>query len=247
MAYGDNITEKIPVPIGNPTANQYFNTTGVAYDIAIGGVPFFLLNDDNTPYRRVTAQYKKQQVDMSREPGEQTLTSWWLRSQSSFHYGQGVKFFEPAQDESLRFQYTYSKGCNVWEKGQVTLLNDVFTTHYTSDPLADNGRPFQFTRPIRWNDTDGVLLHDGYDVDKIAVDGTETHFIDYNAGVDRRVYGICDDGVYAYWITIIDDAGTDKWAMYKRLLTDDSSTAGTQMWKSATGTLTGVKIGRAHV
>ena len=88
MAYGDNITEKIPVTIGNPTNNQIYAGTGVAYDISIGNQPFFLLNDDNTPYRRVTAQYRKNQVDMSREPGEQTLTGWWLRSQSSFHYGQ---------------------------------------------------------------------------------------------------------------------------------------------------------------
>ena len=175
MAYGSEITDPIPVTIGNPINNQNYQQNGVAYDISIGGQPFFLLNDDNQPYRRVTAQYKKQQVDMSAEPGEQTLTSWWLRSQSSFHYGQGAKFYEPSQDQSLRFQYTYSKGCNVWTKGQVTLLNDVFTTHYTSDPLAANGRPFQFTRSIHWDGKDGVLLHDGYDVDKIAVDGTLTN------------------------------------------------------------------------
>ena len=114
MAYGDNITEKIPVTIGNPTNNQLYAGTGVAFDISIGGQPFFLLNDDNNPYRRVTAQYRKNQVDMSREPGEQTLTGWWLRSQSSFHLGQGITFYEPTQDESLRFQYTYSKGCTVW-------------------------------------------------------------------------------------------------------------------------------------
>ena len=98
MAYGDNITEKIPVTIGNPTNNQLYAGTGVAYDISIASQPFFLLNDDNNPYRRVTAQYRKQQIDQSREPGEQTLTGWWLRSQSSFHLGQGIKFFEPAQD-----------------------------------------------------------------------------------------------------------------------------------------------------
>ena len=116
-----DITDRIPVKLSNPQNQQTYYPTGVAYDIAVGGLPFFLLNDDNNPYRRVTAQYRKQQIDQTREPGEQTLTGWWLRSQSSFHLGQGVKFFEPAQDESLRFQYTYSKGCDIWTKGQVTL------------------------------------------------------------------------------------------------------------------------------
>jgi hypothetical protein len=151
VAHGDQITEAIPSPIGNPVNNQTYQQTGVAYDISIGGQPFFLDTADDSPYRRITAQYRKNQIDMSREPGEQTITGWWLRSQSSFHLGQGIKFFEPAQDESLRFQYTYSKGCDVWTKGQVTLLNDVDTTHYTTGGLQPNKRPFQVTRSIHPN------------------------------------------------------------------------------------------------
>jgi hypothetical protein len=159
MAYGSDITEAIPVPLSNPVSNQNYSITGVAYDIAIGGKPFFQDAADDTPYRRVTAQYRKQQLDTTREPGEQTLTGWWLRSQSTFHLGQGVKFFEPAQDESLRFQYTYSKGCNVWEKGQVTLLKDTDTTHYTEGELQPNKRPFQILRTIRpsWTITNKAL------------------------------------------------------------------------------------------
>ena len=228
MAYGANITEPIVTTIGNPVNNQTYAATTVAYDISIGGQPFFLNNNDESPYRRVTAQYRKQQIDQTREPGEQTLTGWWLRSQSSFHLGQGIKFFEPAQDESLRFQYTYSKGCNVWTKGQVTLLPDTFTTHYTTGQLQTNKRPFQIARTIRWNNTDGVLLWDQYDVDKIAVDGTLTHFIDYNAGVDYPVYAICDDGTYAYWVT--NNTATGKLEVLKKLLTATSSTAGTTMF-----------------
>ena len=228
-----DITDSIPVLLSNPQAQQTYYPTGVAYDVSIGGQPFFLLNDDMNPYRSVTAQYRKQQIDQSREPGEQTLTGWWLRSQSSFHLGQGVTFFEPAQDESLRFQYTYSKGCDVWTKGQITLLPNVFTSHLTTDPIASNGRPFQFSRSIHWDGKDGILLHDGYDVDKIDVDGNETHFINYNAGTEKKVYAICDDGVYAYWITVIDDAGVTKTAMYKKALTADYTTAGTLMWKDS--------------
>ena len=159
MAYGSDITDAIPYPLSNPTGSQSYAATGIAYDVAFGGIPFFLTTSDENPYRRVTAQYRKQQVDMSREPGEQTLTGWWLRSQSSFHLGQGVKFFEPQQDESLRFQYTYSKGCDVWTKGQITLLKDTDTTHYTEGDLQTNKRPFQILRTIRpsWTVTNKAL------------------------------------------------------------------------------------------
>ena len=119
----------------------------------------------------MTAQYRKQQIDQSREPGEQTLTGWWLRSQSSFHYGQGIKFFEPIQDESLRFQYTESKGVNVWTKGQATLLKQSDSQHLTTGGIQTNGRPWQLMRSIQWTTSsikyDGVLLTDEYDVDKV--------------------------------------------------------------------------------
>ena len=159
MPYGSDITEAIPYPLSNPSGNQSYAATGVAFDVALAAQPFFLQTNDDNLYRRVTAQYRKNQVDMSREPGEQTLTGWWLRSQSSFHLGQGIKFYEPQQDESLRFQYTYSKGCNVWEKGQITLLKDVDTTHITTGELQANKRPFQILRSIRpdWTVTNRAL------------------------------------------------------------------------------------------
>ena len=170
MPYGDDISEGLPLTLSNPAGATY-TPSGYAYDIAIAGLPFFISPLDESPYRRVTAQYRKQQIDQSREPGEQTLTGWWLRSQSSFHYGQGIKFFEPIQDESLRFQYTESKGINVWEKGQCTLLKGTYTSHTITGGIRSNGRPWQFARSIKWttsgNTYNGILLADEYDVDKV--------------------------------------------------------------------------------
>jgi hypothetical protein len=171
MPYGDDITEGLVYTLSNPAGSTNYSATGEAYDVAIAGLPFFLLNSDDSPYRRVTAQYRKQQIDQSREPGEQTLTGWWLRSQSSFHYGQGIKFFEPIQDESLRFQYTESKGIDVWTKGQATLLKSVNSQHVVTGGIQANGRPWQMMRSIQWTTNsikyDGVLLTDEYDVDKV--------------------------------------------------------------------------------
>ena len=177
-SYGDDITEGIPYVLSNPAGATSYSSTGEAYDIALAGLPFFVAASDDTPYRRVTAQYRKQQIDQTREPGEQTLTGWWLRSQSSFHFGQGIKYFEPLQDESLRFQYTESKGLDVWTKGQATLILDTDATHNTTADLNANLRPQQFLRSIQWkqlthtgsstsNEFYGCLLLDGYDLDKI--------------------------------------------------------------------------------
>jgi hypothetical protein len=176
--YGDDITEGIPYVLSNPAGSTNYQATGVAYDIAINGLPFFLAASDDSPYRRVTAQYRKQQYDQTREAGEQSLTGWWFRSQSSFHLGQGIKYFEPAQDESLRFQYTESKGLDVWTKGQVSLILDTDATHVTTANLNSNLRPQQFLRSIQWkqltntgsstyNEFYGCLMLDGYDLDKI--------------------------------------------------------------------------------
>jgi hypothetical protein len=306
VPYGDDISEGLPLTLSNPAGATY-TPSGYAYDVAIAGLPFFISPLDDQPYRRVTAQYRKQQIDQSREPGEQTLTGWWLRSQSSFHYGQGIKFFEPIQDESLRFQYTESKGIDVWEKGQCTLLKGTTKEHLITGAIrTDNGRPWQFARSIQWttngNTYDGILLADEYDVDKVfptitvsinnkaltsnvatltttaahglctgmqititgvdatfngeyTITGVPTtttftyaktatnvastvvspvgtgvaeiiHFVDYNSGTDGPVYSICDDGVFAYWVT--NKTGTGKLQVNKRPL--DSSTAAVEMF-----------------
>jgi hypothetical protein len=308
MPYGDDITEAIPYVLSNPAGATY-TASGYAYDVAINGLPFFIAASDDNPYRRVTAQYRKQQIDQSREPGEQTLTGWWLRSQSSFHYGQGIKFFEPIQDESLRFQYTESKGMDIWTKGQATLLKAVNSQHVTTGGIRTDGRPWQMMRSIKWaknsNTYNGVLLADEYDVDKIfpaitvsinnkaltsdvatlttntahglsvgmqititGVDATFNgeyritsvpttttftyakvasnvastavspvgtgvadviHFIDYISGTDYAVHAICDDGVYAYWVTNVLSGGNPRLRIYKKLLSDDSSVSPTLM------------------
>jgi len=223
----------IAVDIGIVSSTATWQNTAEAYDIAIGGLPFFYAISDARPYRRQTAPFRKEQFDNGNEPGEQSLTGWWIRSQSSFHGGSGIKFYDPSAGETVAHRFSDSRGVDVWTKGQVTLLKTTSTAHYTSGPIQSNGKSFQQMRSIQWGTTNGVLLHDGYDVDKIAVDGTLTHFVDYAAGTDYPVYAMCDDGVNAYWVTRILDAGVDKTAVYKKALTGDASTSATQMLKDS--------------
>ena len=190
MAYGDDITEGIPYVLSNPASAANYSGTGEAYDVAINGLPFFLLNSDESPYRRVTAQYRKQQIDQTREPGEQTLTGWWVRSQSSFHYGAGIKYFEPAQEESLRFQYTESKGVDIWTRGQMTLLND--TASFYSGAAA--------AQMIGVNDgtNDCIVITDGTALKKITTGGTSTTYT--QTGTASTIYSLTTNGKQYFFI-----------------------------------------------
>lgn len=191
MTYSDDITEGIPYVLSNPIGTTTYTPTGASYEIALAALPFFLANSDEMPYRRVTAQYRKQQVDQSREPGEQTLTGWWVRSQSSFHFGAGAKFFEPAQDESLRFQYTESKGLDVWTRGQATLLND--TASFYSGTVG----PAQL---IGVNDgtNDCILVTDGTALKKITTGNSPSTYA--QAGTASTIYSLTTNGKQYFFI-----------------------------------------------
>lgn len=163
----NNITEEFQIDLGNPAAFKHHTNVNTVYDVAIDGVPFVMKADDNFPYQRQTAEYKKQQFDNTSEAGEQSLSGWWLRSQSSFHYGAGINFYEPAQDEKLRYRFRESQGVSPWVIGEVSLLNDVNEGHIITsvDPDATQLRPIKYTRS--GNTYNAALLHDGYDLDKV--------------------------------------------------------------------------------
>ena len=207
-----SLARAIAVDVGIVSSTQTWQNTDVSYDVAIGGLPFIYAINDARPYIRQTAPFRKDQFDNGTEPGEQSLTGWWIRSQMSFHSGSGIKFYDPlTTDENGHYRFRDSKGVNVWTKGQVTLLKNVTAGHVTTGPVASNGTKQQHMRPIKWRTFTGALLHDYYDVDKIKVTdpSNPVHFIDYNAGVGvYPVYAICDDGTNAYWMTNVTSAGT---------------------------------------
>ena len=231
-----DITENIPLNIGNPGTSGFWTNNAEDYDVAIGGEPFFLAPTDQNPYQRETAPYRKDQFDNGKEPGEQSLTGWWIRSQSSFHVGSGIKFYDPSTGETSPYRFADSQGVDVWTKGQVTLLKEMDNNHEVTTAVtgSDHQHANQHMRAIQWNSTNGVLVHDGHDVDKIVPGASPIHFIDYNSGSAEPVYAICDDGVYAYWVTNAVAGGANKLHMYKKLLTDNTTTIPSPMF-TATG------------
>lgn len=237
-----DITENIPLNIGNPGTAGFWNNSAENFDVAIGGEPFFLAPLDSSPYQRETAPYRKDQFDNGKEPGEQSLTGWWIRSQSSFHVGSGIKFYDPSTGETSPYRFADSQGVNVFTKGQVILLKDVVSTHEVTTPVntTTTYKAEQHIRTIRYNNKDAILLHDGLDVDRIDDDGTVVKWVDNTSGTDDPVYAIADDGLYGYWIT--NDVISGKLEFNRKLLSDGAGVAGTPRFTTPGLTVTAAEM-----
>ena len=182
-----HIAERPVDPVGQPTTsgNAWINTD-INYDVAIGGVPFLLGINDKYPYKRATAEYRKQQLDIQKEPGEQTITGWWLRSQSSFHYGAGIRYQEPIMGEHVQYMFHKSAGVEVFNTGRVTLLPDVTKVQsITNTPIVisavDNGTDLVF-----FSDGGNLYRYDGTTVTTVTWGGTGT------------ILDLTQDGQYYY-------------------------------------------------
>lgn len=116
-----DFTEDFPFPLSQAVAGSF--GASADWDVSIGPLGYGVRISDATPYLRSTEAVRKQQFDTSREPGEQSLSSWWVRSQSSWDLGGGLRFYEPGTDEEASRRFGDSRGVYVWEPGQISLLH----------------------------------------------------------------------------------------------------------------------------
>jgi len=187
-----HIIESTTVPIGSPlfSGSTYVNTSN-QYDCAIAGLPFFLGISKEHQYKRETAQYRKQQIDQQKEPGEQTLTGWWLRSQSSFHYGAGIRYEEPIEGETVGYRFNKSAGVDVFNIGRVTLLPDVAKN--TSITVSSGVTPIM----VGGTDANGVDLYltaTGSTLQLTTTSGTST----LTWGGSTSILALAQDGANYY-------------------------------------------------
>jgi hypothetical protein len=189
-------TRAIAVELGIATSNIWQNT-GDSYDVAIGGVPFLLAVNDQHPYERATAPFRKQQFDSQRDPGEQSLTGWWLRSQSSFHAGEGVQFYDPLANPysttlaSNSYRYNASLGVDVTETpGQVTLLRRPTRTKTTTSAYS--------IETVTVAGVDKILMHE--DATLKLTDGTTSAYTTLSSSVATTIYAATNDGLNAYYL-----------------------------------------------
>ena len=185
--------------------STYYDLNANAFDMAIGGLPFIMAVTDSTPYRRQTAEFRVQRVDQMRDPGEHTLggSGYWTRSQSSWHYGEGVLFAEPMEgnDAEVRFRYRDSYGMDVWTPGEISLLRrsrlvQAFTGKCKIDTGADSsGVPFLVATDMTAHTTQTTAMY------KITSSGTSTALVNFSSINNETILATTSDGTYMYVAT----------------------------------------------
>ncbi len=185
----------IAVDVGIVSSSAVWQNTSIAYDVALGGMPFIYAIGDARPYTRQTAPFRKDQFDNGSEPGEQSLTGWWIRSQMSFHSGSGIKFYDPATtDENGHYRFADSRNIDVWTKGQVTLLKEtanmtgVTTGIYKVLSIVDGSTD----KILGWTPANTTI--NNYTPTGTAV--TYTHPV--TAGLDTATLAIATDGTHLF-------------------------------------------------
>lgn len=128
-----DITETLPGELPGGTSSTV--TDPSLWDVVFGSLGFNLKPSERDPYQRGTEQSRKQQLDISESAGEQSLSSWWKRSQDSWHMGAGLRWYEPGSDRGAANRFATSQGVDVWDQGSLTLLHkmDAVTTEAAAD------------------------------------------------------------------------------------------------------------------
>ena len=185
--------------------SAYYDLNANAFDMAIGGLPFIMAVTDNTPYKRQTAEFRSQRVDQMRDPGEHTLggSGYWTRSQSSWHYGEGILFAEPMEgnDLEVRFRYRDSYGVDVWTPGEVSLLNKTTLVQaFTGKCKIDTGASTAGVAFIIASDM-SVRTSQTTAMYKITSSGTSTAFVNYSSINNETILATTSDGTYLYVAT----------------------------------------------
>jgi len=185
--------------------STYYDLNGNAFDMAIGGLPFIMAVTDSTPYKRQTAEFRVQRVDQMRDPGEHTLggSGYWTRSQSSWHYGEGVLFAEPMEgsDAEVRFRYRDSYGIDVWTPGEISLLNkttlvQAFAGKCKIDTGASSaGVAFLVATDMAPRTSQTTAMY------KITSSGSSTPLVNFSSFTNETILATTSDGTYMYVAT----------------------------------------------
>lgn len=94
-------------------------------EVALGGLPLLIDMKADIKIKHTTVEILRQQADQSEAPGEQSVNpeGFWRRVRESWHYGAGQEYADRKDSSEHRFRR--SRGVDVWEKWQLSLLNDV--------------------------------------------------------------------------------------------------------------------------
>lgn len=191
-------------------APAFYSGTGATtlvpnvFPVAINGRPYLVDLKAGSFQRQYDARVRDS-VDQSAEPGESAINpqGLWRRSQSSWHYGAGQTYSDTADAEPYRFNT--SKGVYVWDKGEISLLNDTTQVYSTASTnlyatTADtrlygtDGQSVKYTTDLStFTTVTGTAASNLY---SIASDGYNVFFSYANGDIDQTNSSISTASAY---------------------------------------------------
>ncbi len=170
----------LPIAISTnvPTALVRYQRDDFAASYAIGNTPWLSAASDQNRISRITTTYQKERIDQSTTAGEQSLSNWWLRSATSWHNGAGERYYDA--DSSDQYRFFESNNVNIWELGEVSLLNATTnaSTSSATNPVTVSGGTFYLQNGTlkfynqTTNTSTSITFADGSVPHKITTDGT---------------------------------------------------------------------------
>lgn len=217
------LVQRLPFPLSGRTspASALATNGGTQYDYGIGGMTWLSAADDQHPMLRSLAPQRKDQFDNAREPGEQSLIGWWLRSQSTFIGGEGMLYQDPdlVNVANLQnrhaIQYFHSVGLNPWNANKLTLLRQ------TSLRVADGTTNSHFV--LGWNNGTSDAFWSAVGPNLKSDDGTTTTTITW--GGAGTILSLTSDGTNYY---VADNVG---------IWTGAGTGAGSKIWNTASSSV----------
>ena len=167
------------------------------FPVAINGRPY-LIDTKSGDFGRQFDARVRDSVDQSTEPGESAINpqGLWRRSQSSWHYGAGQAYSDTADAENYRFRS--SKGVDVWNRGELSLLSDTTQAYSTSNSnlymstadgriYGSDGQNVKYTSD--WVTFTTVTGTDASDIYSLTSDGYNVFFSYANGDIDQTNAG----------------------------------------------------------
>lgn len=223
------IETRLAFPLGRGvTGSGVLSSAPVEYDYAIAGLPFMSAATHNNPHIRKTIDLKQGSPESgtSTEPGDESISSWWLKAQSSFHLGAGQDYIDtpsPNSEATRPLRFYTSSGVDVWKSGKVSLLPQ--TSRIAT--LSGSG--------LLTADTDGtvtrILLASGNTLQRITetLAGTVASYATATVtwGGTGTILALCTDGTNYY--------AADSTGIYRGVLTGTTAGTGTKIYSFPTG------------
>lgn len=123
-----DITPAVTLPLVLSGQLAQLVESGLPYDVSIDGIPFRIAPSQQDPMLRDLRSPEKEQFDSSQEAGENSFGDWWLRSQSTFHGGQGQKYLDAGNPDVARIRYLESNHAYPHAAGELTIAGQITST-----------------------------------------------------------------------------------------------------------------------